>query len=161
MQSDCTSRVASRDNKFFVFSLSSSAPNSITSASSVDTGWNYLYALASRQNSKASSNIVTTMLKLFSSNVYYFIDLKSTLFYVTPFVAVHFSLGPECILDPFSVSTPVGESMDTRRVYKGCEVSVGGWETLVDLFKLDMVDFEVILGMDWLHSCLFFRLSNL
>lgn len=30
-------------------------------------------------------------------------------------------------------------------------VSVGGRETLVDLFELDMVDFNFILGMDWLH----------
>lgn len=32
-------------------------------------------------------------------------------------------------------------------------VSVGSKETLVDLFKLDIVDFYAILGMDWLHSC--------
>lgn len=32
-------------------------------------------------------------------------------------------------------------------------VSVGNKETLVDLFELDMVDFDVISGMDWLHSC--------
>lgn len=24
---------------------------------------------------------------------------------------------------------------------------------MVDLVELDMVDFDVILGMDWLHSC--------
>lgn len=26
-------------------------------------------------------------------------------------------------------------------------------ETLVDLIELDMIDFDVILGMDWLHLC--------
>ena len=31
--------------------------------------------------------------------------------------------------------------------------SIDGRETLVDLFELDMVDFDVILGMDLLHLC--------
>lgn len=42
--------------------------------------------------------------------------------------------------------------MVARRVYRGCVVSVDDWETLVDLFELDMVDFDTILGIDWLPS---------
>jgi len=26
-------------------------------------------------------------------------------------------------------------------------------DTMADLVELDMVDFDVILGMDWLHAC--------
>ena len=43
--------------------------------------------------------------------------------------------------------------MLSRRVYRGFVVFAGGRETLVDLIKLEMVDFDVILGMDLLHSC--------
>lgn len=32
-------------------------------------------------------------------------------------------------------------------------VSFGGKQTLVDLIELGIVDFNVILCMDWLHSC--------
>jgi len=39
-----------------------------------------------------------------------------------------------------------------RRVHS-CVVSGSGRETLVNLFELEMIDFDVILGMDWLHSC--------
>ncbi len=35
----------------------------------------------------------------------------------------------------------------------GGVVSVCGRETLVDIFELDMLDFDVILEMDWSHSC--------
>ncbi|KAF3629454.1 ALBINO3-like protein 1, chloroplastic [Capsicum annuum] len=49
------------------------------------------------------------------------------------------------------VTTP-GDSVIAKRVYRRCVVSVGGRQTLVDLFKLDMVDFDII-EMDWLHSC--------
>lgn len=47
----------------------------------------------------------------------------------------------------------MGDPMVNQRVYRGCMVSIGGRETLVDLIKLDMVDFDIILGMDWLHLC--------
>ncbi|KAF3663690.1 hypothetical protein FXO38_10525 [Capsicum annuum] len=54
--------------------------------------------------------------------------------------------------DPFTISTPVDDSVIVKRVYKGCAISVGSRETLVDLFELDMVDFDVILRMDLLYS---------
>ena len=36
------------------------------------------------------------------------------------------------------------------RVYRFCLVSLAGYDTWVDLIILGMVDFDVILGMDWL-----------
>jgi len=66
------------------------------------------------------------MLKLFSRDVYCLLDLGSTLCYVTPFVIVHFGFSPECILDPFFISTLVADFVMARRVYRGCVVSVGG-----------------------------------
>ena len=51
----------------------------------------------------------------------------------------------------FFVSTPIGDSVIAKRVYRGCVVSISSREALVDLIELDMVDFDVILGMDWLH----------
>ncbi|XP_070048959.1 uncharacterized protein [Nicotiana tomentosiformis] len=39
------------------------------------------------------------------------------------------------------------------RVYRGCIVTVHGRDTVVDLIELGMVDFDVIMGMDWLYSC--------
>ena len=41
----------------------------------------------------------------------------------------------------------------TRRIYKNCPVTISQKVTSADLVELEMVDFNVILGMDWLHSC--------
>lgn len=38
-------------------------------------------------------------------------------------------------------------------VYHSCKVSVSSRESMVDLMVLEMVDFDVILSMDWLASC--------
>ena len=51
---------------------------------------------------------------------------------------------------PIHVYTPVGKPLVVDRVYRSCLISLGGYETWVDLIILGMVDFDVILGMDWL-----------
>ncbi|MDV3143947.1 MAG: hypothetical protein Q8763_02865 [Candidatus Phytoplasma australasiaticum] len=55
--------------------------------------------------------------------------------------------------EPFSISTPVGESIRVERIYRDFLVSIYHRDTLANLIKLKMVDFDVILGMDWLHAC--------
>ena len=47
----------------------------------------------------------------------------------------------------------MGESLLVQVVFKFCVVSVYGIDTLVDLILLEMTDFDIILGMDWLASC--------
>ena len=51
---------------------------------------------------------------------------------------------------PIRVSTPVGESVVVEKVYRSCLVNFMGSNTYVDLVILEMVDFNVILGMTWL-----------
>ncbi|WMV09711.1 hypothetical protein MTR67_003096 [Solanum verrucosum] len=60
---------------------------------------------------------------------------------------------PDVLIDPFSVSTLIGESIVAKRVYKSCPVSLSHRVTHVDLVELDMLYFDVILGMDCLYSC--------
>ena len=50
---------------------------------------------------------------------------------------------------PIRVSTPVGKPLVVDRVYRSYLVSLAGYDTWVDLIILGMVDFDVILGMDW------------
>ncbi|KAF3617611.1 hypothetical protein FXO37_34562 [Capsicum annuum] len=59
----------------------------------------------------------------------------------------------QTLVEPFSVSTPVGVSIVARQVYKIRLITISQKVTLVDLVELEMTDFDVILGMDWLISC--------
>ncbi|WP_353803701.1 hypothetical protein, partial [Acinetobacter baumannii] len=38
-------------------------------------------------------------------------------------------------------------------VFRSCPISLPNRVTWVDFVELDMFDFDVILGMDWLHDC--------
>ena len=48
------------------------------------------------------------------------------------------------------VSLPTGDSLITDRVYMGCRVIIEGHKFMANLVLLDIQDFDVILGMDWL-----------
>ncbi|PPY92736.1 hypothetical protein C5P31_25780, partial [Escherichia coli] len=85
---------------------------------------NRIYALAGRQDQESSPDVVTGMLTICSHDAYALIDPGSTLSYITPFVARKFGIVPEILSDPFAVSTPVGESIIARRVYRGCTVTI-------------------------------------
>ncbi|XP_019258898.1 PREDICTED: uncharacterized protein LOC109237094 [Nicotiana attenuata] len=77
----------------------------------------------------------------------------STLSYVTPYIAKKFGVELEKLCEPFEVSTPVGELVIARCIYRGCPVKVRHRLTVADLVELEMLDFDVIMGMDWLESC--------
>ena len=114
---------------------------------------NRTYALGSRQDLKASPVVVIGTLSIFSYNVYALIDPGSTLSYITPLVAGKFKRAPTVLNKPVEVSTPIGESIMARRIYSDCVVTVCNHDTLADLIELEMVEFDVIMGMDWLASC--------
>ena len=52
----------------------------------------------------------------------------------------------------YSVSLPLGELMNSGQILCGCTVLVDSRELYVDLIVLDMVDYEVILIIDWLSK---------
>ncbi|KAJ1438629.1 Zinc finger, CCHC-type [Sesbania bispinosa] len=59
---------------------------------------------------------------------------------------------PSSLGETLAMTTPVGEILLVDCVYRSCVISIGGKELFANLIALDMVDFDVILGMDWLAS---------
>ena len=51
-----------------------------------------------------------------------------------------------------ALSTPLGDIVVLGDVCKSCEVNLDGRIALVDLISLEVKDFDVILGMDWLTT---------
>ena len=57
------------------------------------------------------------------------------------------------MIEPFEVATPVGDSVIATRVYKNCSVVIYSRRTVADLIELNMIEFDIIMGMDWLATC--------
>ncbi|XP_070003090.1 uncharacterized protein [Nicotiana sylvestris] len=117
------------------------------------SGPSRFYALSGRQSAEASPDVVTGILFVQAIDCYALIDPGSSLSYVTPFIASSFGVEPKHLHESFSVSTSVGDSITAARVYRNYVVTVCGRATTADLIELGMVDFDVIMGMDWLYSC--------
>ncbi|XP_015057648.1 uncharacterized protein LOC107003914 [Solanum pennellii] len=80
-------------------------------------------------------------------------DPGESLSFLTPYVANKFEILPEKFCEPFGVSTLVGQSILEEKVYRDCPISINHKNNMADLVEVDMVDFDVILNMDWLRAC--------
>lgn len=67
---------------------------------------------------------------------------------MTFYIAIRFSNFPEQLLEPFNVSSPDQESILEKRVYHDYTIFVNHKGTMTGLVELDMIYFDVILGMD-------------
>ncbi|XP_070041401.1 uncharacterized protein [Nicotiana tomentosiformis] len=70
--------------------------------------------------------------------------------YVSSLFAHFLGVPRKSLGTPLYVSTLVGNYIIVDRIYWSCIATFCGYETRADLLLLDMTDFEVILGMDWL-----------
>ena len=57
------------------------------------------------------------------------------------------------LIEPFEVATPVGDFVIATRVYRNCSVVIYSHRTVGDLIELNMIEFDIIMGMDWLAAC--------
>ncbi|XP_070018179.1 uncharacterized protein [Nicotiana sylvestris] len=74
----------------------------------------------------------------------------STYSYVSSLLAHFMVIPPAPLGTSIHVSTLVGDSVVVDWIYRSCMVTFCGFENRVDLLLLDMIDLEIILGMDWL-----------
>ena len=56
----------------------------------------------------------------------------------------------ETLEEPFFVSSPLGIRARLGMICRVCELEISGTLLTVDLRIMDMSEFDVILGMDWL-----------
>ena len=68
-----------------------------------------------------------------------------SLSFIIPYVAIRFRTFPEQLFELFSISTPVGGSIQVEKIYINCTIYVYHKDTMVNLFKLDITDFDIIL----------------
>ena len=58
----------------------------------------------------------------------------------------------ETLEKPLYVSSPLGTRVNVDLICRGCELEISGILLIVDLRVMDMLEFDVILGMDWLTT---------
>ena len=108
-----------------------------------------VYAVT-QQDADAAPDVVTGIIYILDHDAYTLVDLGAT----HSFASKHFLDRSQIKTQPLEghmrVSLPIGDPLFSDRVVKDSKVLIGGQEFPADLIALDMRDFDVVLGMDWL-----------
>ena len=80
------------------------------------------------------------------------IDTGASHSFISYALARSMSLMIVTMMTPLLVTTPVRGNIMLDRVCRDCFVAIAGYEHTFDLILLDMVELDVIIGMDWLTS---------
>ena len=110
-----------------------------------------VFALAP-QDVQASDIVVTGILPLFSNFAKILFDSGSTHSFISSRYAKLCDKKPGLMDYDLSVATPMGDSLVCNSMLKYCVIQIEDREMLADLILMDMYDYDVILGMDWLEA---------
>ena len=72
--------------------------------------------------------------------------------FIAASVVIELGLEVEALEEPLYVSSPLGIRARIGMICRGCELEISGILLIVDLRVMDMSEFNVILGMDWLTA---------
>ena len=79
-------------------------------------------------------------------------DSSASHSFIASSVVIEFGLEVEALEEPLYVSSPLGIRARIWMICRGCELEISGIFLTVDPRVMDMSEFEVILGMDWLTA---------
>ncbi|KAL0550022.1 hypothetical protein IC582_014518 [Cucumis melo] len=96
--------------------------------------------------------VVTGTLPVLGHYALVLFDSGSSHSFISSAFVLHACLEVEPLHHVLSVSTPSGECMLSKERVKACQIEIAGHVVEVTLLVLDMLDFDVILGMDWLAA---------
>ena len=72
--------------------------------------------------------------------------------FITALVVRELGLEVETLEEPLYVSSPLGTRVSVNLICRGCELEISGILLTVDLRVMDMSEFDVVLGKDWLTT---------
>ena len=79
-------------------------------------------------------------------------DSGATHSFIATSVVRELGLEVETLEEPLYVSSPLGTRVSIDLICRGYELEISGILLTVDLRVMDMSEFDVILGMDWLTA---------
>ena len=102
------------------------------------------------QEADVAPEVMTGTIQVFDRDAYVLIDPGATHSFIFAKFVGQVNIEIQPIDYSMVVSLPTGDSLIVDKVYMGCRVIIEGHEFRANLVLLDIQDFNVILGMDWL-----------
>ena len=108
-----------------------------------------VYAVT-QQDADAAPDVVTGIISILDHDAYTLFDPGATHSFASKHLLDRFHIETQPLEGRMRVSLPAGDPLFTDRVVRDSRVLIEGQEFPVNLIALDIRDFDVVLGMDWL-----------
>ncbi|XP_073153940.1 uncharacterized protein [Henckelia pumila] len=126
-------------------------PNgSATQTQPKDTKLNaHVFAITQEEADDANEVVAGTIL-INTKPAYALFDCGATHSFISKRFTKKIGLISEKLTEPLRVATPTNKIIETLKIHRKCKMCVCEQIFDADLTELNMVEFDVILGMDWL-----------
>ncbi|XP_043710382.1 uncharacterized protein LOC122659321 [Telopea speciosissima] len=101
---------------------------------------------------QADPSVITGMIFVYSQPAYVLFDSGVSHSFVSPLFAKKMPIRPKPMAQNLIVSMPTGSKVKLNMIYDTCPIRVCDHRLKASLIVLNMKDFDVILGMDWLST---------
>ncbi|XP_016652728.1 PREDICTED: uncharacterized protein LOC107882034, partial [Prunus mume] len=105
-----------------------------------------------QQEAQATPGVITGMIPIFGYFARVLIDTRATHSFIAHSFSPYASVRSTPMAENLSISLPTGDVLFADMVFKDCYVQVGDAMLEADLIPLELVDLDIILGMDWLEK---------
>ena len=103
-----------------------------------------------QQDADAAPAVVTGIISILDHDAYTLVDPGATHSFSSKHFLDRFQVETLPLKGCMRVSLPVGDPLFSDRVVRDSRIMIEGQEFPVDLVALDMRDFDVVIGMDWM-----------
>lgn len=105
-----------------------------------------------REDANASPSVIKGTLIFLNTPVQVLIDPGSTHSFISHALIQSLNLELEDLICPMLVATPLGKQVETSMGYREGRVELGNSKFALKLTSLEIQDFDMILGMDFLSK---------
>ena len=109
-----------------------------------------IFSLTSKE-AQANLDTVTDIMIVFDTPTRILFDTGSSRSFISTTFALHANRELVSLKNKLIVNTPLGEQILHTSIFKGCEIVVRRIVLKANFILLE-IDFDIILGMDWLFN---------
>jgi len=106
-----------------------------------------------KEEAEDTPNVVTVAFSLLTQTPDVLFDSGAMHSFISVKLVETFGLNPTQKSSLLSLVLPDGKAVSYEELYEGCPIKMYKCEFPGDLYKFELTDFRVSLGMDWLAKC--------
>ncbi|XP_073056904.1 uncharacterized protein [Primulina eburnea] len=110
-----------------------------------------VFAITQEEADDANNDVAGTII-INKISAYVLFDCGATHSFISKRFTKKLGLIPEILVEPFRIATPTSKTIETHKIHRNCIVYINEHTFNAELIQVNMVEFDVILGMDWLSK---------